>query len=384
MPFLNGRVQFVRYRVKGRSPKSFNVEHVEKLVGNAIGKARVIGADGVDVGWTAGDHLLDTRFDLAKNIINDALHFAMRIDQQKIPADLLRAYTQIELEGAAKADPSGRISARHRREARQAARDRLEQEAKDGRFLQRKNYGILWDGPSSELLFASTAQTAVDRLLTLFQRTFSFGFELQSAGRRAYDLAELREQTRGVDDAAPSNFVAGASAKELAWAPDESSRDFLGNEFLLWLWYVLEAESDTLTLMDGSEAAVMLARTLTLECPRGQTGRETITSDAPTRLPEARRAIQSGKLPRKAGLTVVRHDRTYEFTLHAENLGVSGAKLPASEEEDDRARLEERITLLRHLTETIDLLYDAFGRRRLGEDWSKELGRLKRWLAADT
>ena len=69
----------------------------------------------------------------------------------------------------------------------------------------------------------------------------------------------------------------------------------------------------------------MLARTLTLECPRGQTGKETIPSDGPTRLPEARRAIQAGKLPRKAGLILVRHDNQYELTLQAETLAVSGA-----------------------------------------------------------
>ena len=44
----------------------------------------------------------------------------------------------------------------------------------------------------------------------------------------------------------------------------EESRDFLGNEFLLWLWYTLENETDTLKLADGSEATLMLARTLTL------------------------------------------------------------------------------------------------------------------------
>jgi hypothetical protein len=175
-------------------------------------------------------------------------------------------------------------------------------------------------------------------------------------------------------------FVTGGSAKELAWSPDETSRDFLGNEFLLWLWFVLETEGDTLKLADESEVAVMLARSLVLECPRGQTGRETITSDAPTRLPEARRAVQSGKLPRKAGLTLVRHDQTYELTLHAENLGVSAAKMPATEEEDDRARIEERITQIRHLVESLDLLYDAYGRRRLSSDWAKETTRMRKWL----
>ena len=150
-----------------------------------------------------------------------------------------------------------------------------------------------------------------------------------NAGRQAFLLAELREQTRGIDDAGPAAFVPGPGKPIVAWVPDEASRDFLGNEFLLWLWHVLDAESDTLKVSDDSEVTAMFARTLVLECPRGQTGRESITSDGPAKLPEARRAIQAGKLPRKAGLTLVRHDRQYDLTLHAESLAVTGAKLPA-------------------------------------------------------
>ena len=124
----------------------------------------------------------------------------------------------------------------------------------------------------------------------------------------------------------------------------------------------------------------MMARNLVLECPRGQTGRESISSDAPCRLPEARQAIQSGKLPRKAGLTLVRHEREYELTLSAETLAVSGAKLPAPEGEEECARQEERITMLRHLAETLDLLYDVFCRMRTGAGWPRELPKLKKWL----
>jgi hypothetical protein len=128
----------------------------------------------------------------------------------------------------------------------------------------------------------------------------------------------------------------------------------------------------------------MMARNLTLECPRGQTGRESITSDAPGRLPEARSAIQAGKLPRKAGLTLVRQDRQYELTLVAETLAVVGAKLPAPEAQEERARLEERVGLVRHLVETLDLLYDAFGRLRLSETWSKDLVKIRKWLNRET
>jgi hypothetical protein len=380
MGFFSGRVAFVRFRVAGRAPGHFTTDHLERLAAHAIGKQRIASGDGVEAGWTAGDHILDTRFDLAKNVFEDMLSFSLRLDSQKIPADLLRAYMHVELEGLSASNPSGVPSTRQKRQALAAARERLEQEAHDGRFVHRKEYPILWDAAAKELLVAATAITAWERLHVLFHATFGHNFSLIGAGQRAFLLAELREQTASVDDAEPSPFVPGVSPSSFAWIPDEASRDFLGNEFLLWLWYVLETESDTLTLADGSEVTVMLSRNLVLECPRGQTGRQSLTSEGPSRLPEAHRALQSGKLPRKAGLTLVRHDRQYELTLQAESLAVTAAKLPAPEGTEERVRHEERIAMIRHLIETLDLLYDAFGRHRTSSGWSKELGKMQKWL----
>ena len=84
------------------------------------------------------------------------------------------------------------------------------------------------------------------------------------AGERAYALAEARQQTRAVEDASPTLFVPHGSTADVFWLPDDTSRDYLGNEFLLWLWYQLEAESDTLALADGSEVTALLARSLVL------------------------------------------------------------------------------------------------------------------------
>src|SRR6266403_5088216 len=135
MGFFSGRVTLVRFRVKGAGPKQFREEHLERLQTHAMGKQRVASSDGIEAGWTAGGHLLDTQFDLEKNIVNDTLLFALRLDSTKLPSDLLRAYTQIEIDAAAKENPSGRPSAFQKREARMAARARLEEEARDGRFL---------------------------------------------------------------------------------------------------------------------------------------------------------------------------------------------------------------------------------------------------------
>lgn len=383
MGFLSGRMTCIRYKVSGPAPRRFGPEHLEQLDSQALGKQRAAQADGSTVGWGAGDHILDTRFDLEKNIINDALHFTLRVDSQHLPADLLRAYTAVELEALTADNPNGRPSARQKREARQIALERLEAQAADGRFLRRKAYELLWDGQSNELLVGTHSAGIIDYLVTLFRQTFARGLDLLSAGRQAFFQAETRNQGRQIDDARLPAYVPGAASEEVAWLPDENNRDFLGNEFLLWLWYVLANESDSIKLADGSTATVMLTRMLVLECPRGQTGKESISSDGPTQLPEALRAIQAGKLPRKVGLIVVRHDQQYELTLSAETLGISAAKLPAPEGDTDRARLEERIGQIRHLLETLDLLYDAFGSHRFGSGWHKELGQIQKWLSRD-
>ena len=126
---------------------------------HAIGKQQIASKDGTEVGWIAGDDILDIGFDLAKNVVNDTLHFALRVDTQKLPADLLRAYARAELEALAAQNPSGRPSVVQKKQARDAAREKLEAEAKDGRYLRRKAYPVLWDGPSNSLLVGTTSAT---------------------------------------------------------------------------------------------------------------------------------------------------------------------------------------------------------------------------------
>ena len=110
MGFFTGRVTFLRFRVDGPAPALFGPEHLEKLSSHAIGKQQAAEKDGTEAGWIAGDDILDVGFDLAKNVVNDTLHFCLRIDTQKLPADLLRSYARAELEALAAENPSGRPS----------------------------------------------------------------------------------------------------------------------------------------------------------------------------------------------------------------------------------------------------------------------------------
>jgi hypothetical protein len=377
MGFLSGRASFVRYRVSGEPPIPFDEEILETLGRNAIGKQPADPNDGVTAGWAAGDHVLDTRFEAGKNILDDALHFAIRIDTEKVPAELLRAYTQIELQARIGESSSGRPSKAMRDEAREAARIRAEAEGADGRFRKRKHFPILWDGRNN-VLYAGTASAAVlGRLVPLFQLTFGRSLEPITAGGVA------AAQRSELEPLQPASFVGEGDALEaLAWSSDCAAPDHLGNEFLVWLWHALKHDGHAITLLDGSEVEVMLARTLTLDCPRGQMGRDSLSDEGPTRLPEALKALQSGKLPRKAGLVVARQGQQYELTLQAESLAVSGLSLPRIEGAIGHELALTRIESLRHFVETLDLLYATFGARRTGPGWKGDLSRIRDWLRA--
>ncbi len=389
MGFLNGRVTFTRYRVSGSSPLPFADDLLALAEQHAAGRhGSADPTDGVSTGWSGGDHVLDLTFDLAKNVLNDALHLAIRIDTDKIPGSLLKAYTQIETEALARLNPSGRATKAQRQEAKEAARLRAEAEAADGRFRRLNHYPVLWDGLTGVLYAGTTSTTVLERLGTLFRETFERTLEPITAGSLATSLAgpdAERDQER-LAEGTLSLF--GGEQSELStvtWAENAPNMlDHLGNEFMVWLWHALQNDSDTVQLADGSEVAVMLAKTLTLDCPRGENGRDSLTDDSPTRLPEAFRALQSGKLPRKAGLILVRHGAQYELTVQAETLAVSGALIPKPEDgklDANEVRIA-RIDSLRHLTETLDLLFDAYRRLRAGSGWPKEVSRIRRWLTA--
>jgi hypothetical protein len=378
MGFLNGRVTYVRYRVGGEGPLPFDTDVLERVEAHAVGKHGMGDAqDGITFGWSGGDHVLDVSFSPEKNLLNDALHLAIRIDTDKIPGDLLRAYTRIETDARAQLNPTGFANKAQKQEAKEAAIARAEAEAADGRFRRRKHTPVLWDGTTNTLYAGTNSAAVLDRLQNLFRETFDRTLEPITAGT----LAAEREGS----NFAPLAFLGSDpnAVTQVAWAESDPNRpDHWGNEFLLWLWHALQNDGDTLELADGSEATVMFAKTLTLDCPRGMTGSDSLKDEGPSKLPEAFRAIQSGKLPRRAGLIVVRQGVQYDLTLQAETLAVSGLALPKVDGASGREAQVARIDSLRHLVETLDLMYDLYGRRRTGPDWAGNLGRIRLWLSA--
>ena len=247
-----------------------------------------------------------------------------------------------------------------------------------------QQFPVLWDARHGILYFGGSSSTAADLCCDLFSQAFGLELQPMTASRRARDWAAEAKRRKTLDQTIPSVFHANNTTAEISWwNQQEGNWDFLGNEFLLWLWWRWETASDTIALPDQSEVTGMFARTLSLQCPRDESGKETITAEGPTALPEAMQAIRSGKLPRKAGMTIVRHGEQYDLTIQPETFMVSGAKIHVEDASQGRGVLEDRIESVRSLHETVDLLFRAFCEQRVGKNWNGELEQIGRWLKSD-
>ncbi|MEN6450548.1 MAG: hypothetical protein ABFC96_08665, partial [Thermoguttaceae bacterium] len=250
-----------------------------------------------------------------------------------------------------------------------------------------RQFALLWDLNQGILHFGGSSATASEQCCDLLTRAFPIELSRLTAGRRAQEWAAKAKQRKALDEVTPSTFRLSEPRADIAWWNNESGNlDYLGNEFLLWLWWHFETQSDTIALPDDSEVTGMFARTLSLQCPLDESGKETISSESPVTLPEAAQAIRTGKLPRKAGLTLVRQGEQYDLTLQAETFTISGAKIQTNDTEnaeEGQGMLERRIESVRGLHGTVSLLFDAFCQRRVGKAWSADLEAIRRWLKSE-
>ena len=379
MPFLRGSLGFERFNVTGFDSDQFGQEHIEILGQHTAGKIQTSSLEHVHIGFLGGDHLFDQDFDLGKNLINNALHCSVRIDTNQIPAAIRSAWLQMELSGLKKDNEGEKLSKSQRKEAKEAVEQRCEVEAASGKYRKMQTFPMLWDFDQELLYFGGSVGTASGHCMDLLERTFGIELRRVGAGAMAEQWAIEEDRFGELDDLVPVSFVSNGSQADHAWSNEHSQApDFLGNEFLMWLWWTLETQSDTIELPDDSDVTAMLTKTLTLECPRGESGKETISAESPVTLPEARHAIRSGKLPRKTGMTIVSDGRQFDLVLQAETFAISGAKIHLEDEEefDD----EDRIDAIRLLSDTTDLMFHTFCDIRTGESWAKEQKKISQWL----
>lgn len=382
MGFDSGALAFTRFNVVGEVARLPDEETLEKFSALALREEELTTSE-VDYGWCGPRHVLDGDFGVGNTVYNDCITVGLRIDTNRVPSELKRAYVTMEESAAAASNPSGFASKRQKKEAKDAAKKKIEEDLASGKFRRSKMIPVLWDLPN-HTLYAAVSASAREQLVELFERTHNCTLEPITSGNLGLHKLESIGRRREYEDLTPTRFaaIAGDPPAEYPWtAKGDQAKDFLGNEFLMWLWNEAGSKGGEVTLK-GHAATVMFSKTIDLDCCYGQSGRTQLKFEVPTEMVEAMDALRSGKVVRKAGLTVALHGQLYTLNLGGEGLTVGGLKLPDVEKADSaRVLFEERITLLRDFMKGMDEIFDAFLTVRASESWNGHAEAMRRWIS---
>jgi len=391
MPFDRGRVTFCRFSVEGDAPTSVDDTVLETLRAYAFQESPAASVGEAEAGFVTGEHLFDTAFTYEKNGFGNLLLFGLRLDTHQPPADVKQAYRRQEEASVAAQSPTGFASKAEKREAKELAERRLQEEVSAGKYRRSKLAPLLWDLQRRTLYCGAVGEKVAEQLGRLMHEAFNVELERLSAGMLA---RKLGVNDRDHADARPSKFTRAphtdnGEAPTVPWAQRSFSlKDFLGNEFLIWLWRRTEttrANAEPEAPTDPSDdAAVTFTKTLDMDCAWDVTGKQTLRTpagDNPTRYPEAADALKLGKWPRKVGLILADAEHQFELTWQADQALVSACALPSIEEaESAREVIEQRLALIRRVCELLDAMYGRFLKERFDGVWTERRGEIGGWI----
>ena len=103
---------------------------------------------------------------------------------------------------------------------------------------------------------------------------------------------------------------------------------FLGDEFLTWLWFIIETQSDEIRNLDQDPFLLEIGNRMALENRRSNAV-ETITikgDDAG--LEEGIMALKKGALITELNLVFRIAEQKWQFSIKGESLNISGLKTP--------------------------------------------------------
>jgi recombination associated protein RdgC len=134
---------------------------------------------------------------------------------------------------------------------------------------------------------------------------------------------------------------------------------FLGEEFILWLWWRGLAEGGTSGL-EGDTSACFVDDAVTLVTERGDVKALSLAKGNPAESREAFEALSRGFRPGKAKIRLLAGDMEWTFSLAPGDLQLQGLKLPPTQAKDMAGRLADRMFLIEEGLAHLDRRYAAF------------------------
>lgn len=160
--------------------------------------------------------------------------------------------------------------------------------------------------------------------------------------------------------------------------------EYLGSEFLLWLWFKSETNEGRFDLGEKETAELWFDRKIVLQS-EGDEGVEKIacSGDHP-HLREARFALTENKQITEAMLKLIIEDNEWSFVLDSKWMNFKSFKTPKvmlDKGEDPDGLFYEKFFLIDQALAAMNTIYASFIKLRTSPEWEgDELPALRKWI----
>ena len=161
--------------------------------------------------------------------------------------------------------------------------------------------------------------------------------------------------------------------------------EFLGNEFLVWIWFRSETDRGLFDLGDKGTAELWFDGKITLQSET-ERGVETITCASETpNMKEARFALAEDKKIIQAAIKLDISDDQWSFILDSTWMNFKTFKSPKviqDREEDPDGIFYEKMFLIEKAVSVMDEIYQSFIKLRVSPEWeTEEHPALAKWIS---
>jgi|GEM_PF-515947 len=285
--------------------------------------------------------------------------FSLRSDRYHFPPSHLRPFFEEELHCFKEEHKVAFVSRYQRNEIREAAVRRAR-----ALTLPRPTITeVAWDLGENRLFLFSQAKKVKDIFLRLFEQTFGIVPQISGIADALSRIEQKEKLTSLLTKGMPLHLQTAKESNTGAPPPTpEAIPPFLGQEFLLWLYW--RSSSDSYYYLEPfgiGNADLVLEEQITLASLTGDGYHETIHTPEVACHEDVRASIKAGRIPTTARIKVWRGEVEWRFTLSAFPLVMRSLRLPnAVGMDDDEETIHARLQSLREIESVMRAIFHLF------------------------
>lgn len=359
MAFESGSIRCRAFFV----PQPFPKQHLEAFADHAAPPIEQLKTEPIH-GWVSGRHLLERRIDEETAMIAGYLRLTLMQAERKIPESLLRATARMEELAQARARGVAEVDRKTRAAIRKEVRERLLPDMPP----DLKGMTFVYDDNNRVLYAEALSDKQYDAFMAGFRETLSIPLIPMEPATAAMKLRQL-----DITTLPPCAFTPEDTSEEIDPHP--------GQDFLTWLWFLIETDGGIFTIPNAGRTGVMIDGPLAFVM-EGEGAHETILRNGcPLLSAEAKTALLSGKKLKRACLQFVRENDNWQVTVDADTFVFRRITLPEREKIDPLTTFQERMLALNSLREMFLHLYERFLDARADRaGWQNTLPAIHRWI----